>query len=80
MSSPQLDLPVNDNVATNDPTKAEPIQRASAEDVVPAVEIMTIKNLDTGEEFVIGEKDPDFEFDTFELHGGILCDILMLIF
>lgn len=26
-----------------------------------------IKNLDTGEEFVIGENDPDFEFDTFEL-------------
>jgi hypothetical protein len=28
---------------------------------------MVIKNLDTGEEFVIGENDPDFEFDTFEL-------------
>jgi hypothetical protein len=28
---------------------------------------LTIKNLDTGEEFVIGSNDPDFEFDTFEL-------------
>ena len=30
---------------------------------------LTIKNLDTGEEFIIGENDPDFEFDTFELRG-----------
>lgn len=28
---------------------------------------LTIKNLDTGEEFVIGENDPDFEFNTFEI-------------
>lgn len=28
---------------------------------------LTIRNLDTGEEFVIGENDPDFEFDTFEI-------------
>jgi len=28
---------------------------------------LIIKNLDTGEEFVIGENDPDFEFDTFEI-------------
>lgn len=28
---------------------------------------LTLKNLDTGEEFIIGENDPDFEFDTFEL-------------
>lgn len=30
---------------------------------------MTIKNLDTGDEYVIGENDPDFDFDTFELRG-----------
>lgn len=30
---------------------------------------MTIRNLDTGEEFIIGENDPDFEFNTFELQG-----------
>ena len=28
---------------------------------------LKLKNLDTGEEFIIGENDPDFEFDTFEL-------------
>ena len=31
---------------------------------------LTITNLDTGEEFVIGENDPDFEFDTFEIRGS----------
>lgn len=31
---------------------------------------LTIRNLDTGEEFIIGENDPDFEFDTFELRSG----------
>lgn len=31
---------------------------------------LTIRNLDTGEEYIIGENDPDFEFDTFELDGG----------
>jgi len=31
---------------------------------------LTIKNLDTGEEFIIGENDPDFDFNTFELRGG----------
>ncbi len=34
------------------------------------IRFLTIKNLDTGEEFVIGENDPDFEFDTFEIGGG----------
>lgn len=33
--------------------------------------MLTIKNLDTGEQFVIGENDPDFDFDTFELRGGV---------
>jgi hypothetical protein len=32
---------------------------------------LTIKNLDTGEEFVIGENDPDFDFDTFEIKAPI---------
>jgi len=36
--------------------------------IVPAdIRQLTIKNLDTGEEFIIGENDPDFEFDTFEI-------------
>lgn len=39
-------------------------------DMIPTdIKELTIKNLDTGEEFVIGENDPDFEFDTFELRG-----------
>lgn len=45
-----------------------------AENVVPKsqmmpsnVEELKLKNLDTGEEYIIGENDPDFEFDTFEL-------------
>lgn len=35
------------------------------------VEQLKLKNLDTGEEYIIGENDPDFEFDTFELRGEI---------
>jgi hypothetical protein len=35
---------------------------------------LTLKNLDTGEEFIIGENDPDFEFDTFELTGDYKDD------
>jgi len=31
---------------------------------------LVLRNLDTGEEFIIGENDPDFEFDTFELSYG----------
>jgi len=31
---------------------------------------MIIKNLDTGEEYVIGENDPDFEYDNFPLRPG----------
>lgn len=43
---------------------------ASASKIVPTdVRQLTIKNLDTGEEFIIGENDPDFEFDTFEIGG-----------
>ena len=36
---------------------------------------MTIKNLDTGDEYVIGENDPDFEFDTFELRGEAVEEV-----
>lgn len=34
-----------------------------------SIQQLTIKNLDTGEEFIIGENDPDFEFDTFAIGG-----------
>lgn len=35
-----------------------------------SVEILTLKNLDTGEMYVIGENDPDFDFDTFQIKVG----------
>lgn len=39
--------------------------------IVPTdIKQITLKNLDTGEEFIIGENDPDFDFDTFELCAG----------
>lgn len=41
------------------------------EDELPDVLRLTIKNLDTGEQFIIGENDPDFDFDTFELRRGV---------
>jgi hypothetical protein len=40
----------------------------SAVDTKPEdIRYLTIKNLDTGEEFIIGENDPDFDFNTFEI-------------
>ena len=47
---------------------------APTKSAVPPVDIkeLTIRNLDTGEEYIIGEKDPDFDFDTFELRDGLL--------
>ena len=50
-------------------------------DIVPDVKELTLKNLDTGEEYIIGENDPDFEFNTFALTGdgeGLLLLLLML--
>lgn len=44
---------------------------AKRTDVVPDIKELTIKNLDTGEQYVIGENDPDFEFDTFPLTGDM---------
>jgi len=43
----------------------------TVEDEIPDIEKLTIKNLDTGEQFIIGENDPDFDFDTFELRRGV---------
>jgi hypothetical protein len=46
-------------------------QIARPSSVMPAdIRQLTIRNLDTGEEFIIGENDPDFDFDTFELCAG----------
>jgi len=49
-------------------------------DVVPAKEFdekLVLKNLDTGEQFIIGENDPDFDFDTFELRRGVVATPIM---
>lgn len=66
---------INDNISNNNieslntPLKergASPFSPISQTQPSNARELV-IKNLDTGEEFIIGENDPDFEFDTFEL-------------
>jgi hypothetical protein len=76
-------LPVNNQTPTFDQPPATPLSdeekpSASAEpqkglktEVVPDIKELTIKNLDTGEQYVIGENDPDFEFDTFPLTGDV---------
>lgn len=46
-------------------------EKIGIEDELPDIEKLTIKNLDTGEQFIIGENDPDFDFDTFELRRGV---------
>lgn len=61
-------------LADQEPPVTEVVVRSSgpAFAETPPVDIkeLTIRNLDTGEEYIIGENDPDFEFDTFELDGG----------
>ena len=61
-----------DNVTSNEGTDIEGIdgRNVSVVDTMPAVEFLTIRNLDTGEAFVIGQNDPDFDFNTFALGAG----------
>lgn len=50
---------------------SSPTRMPSVVDTIPDdIKDLTIRNLDTNEEYVIGENDPDFEFDTFELRSG----------
>eukprot|EP00428_Durinskia_dybowskii_P083089 CAMPEP_0170424420 /NCGR_PEP_ID=MMETSP0117_2-20130122/37547_1 /TAXON_ID=400756 /ORGANISM="Durinskia baltica, Strain CSIRO CS-38" /LENGTH=591 /DNA_ID=CAMNT_0010683285 /DNA_START=1 /DNA_END=1773 /DNA_ORIENTATION=+ len=66
--------PTNDTAATPISMDAGATTAAatiSVEDEIPDIEMLTIKNLDTGEQYVIGENDPDFDFDTFELRKGV---------
>lgn len=58
--------PDDENVTTNTEDQHE-VNR----DTLPGIKELTIKNLDTGEQFIIGENDPDFDFDTFELRRGV---------
>lgn len=60
VESPQIVLELHDGF--------EPESSARSPEKRPDdIRELIIKNLDTGEEFVIGENDPDFEFDTFEI-------------
>jgi len=45
----------------------------SVVDVKPPIEFLTMKNLDTGEIFIVGETEPDFDLNTFALTGGNTC-------
>lgn len=58
-------------------TAAAPPSPAQAERPPVDIKELTIRNLDTGEEYVIGENDPDFEFDTFALDGGIYGRVIV---
>ena len=56
------------DVPTYENRESESVENPRSPDRRPEnIRELTIKNLDTGEEFVIGENDPDFEFDTFEI-------------
>lgn len=55
-------------------------RKVSVVDTLPPVEFLTIKNLDTGEAFVIGQNDPDFDFHTFALgEGWYSCCLQVLL-
>lgn len=59
-----------ENDPPQDPYGTSGSRVLSREDIRPEdIRELTIRNLDTGEEFIIGENDPDFEFDTFPLSG-----------
>lgn len=59
------------DLKSNDKADETTTPNSTVEDEVPDIEKLTIKNLDTGEQFIIGENDPDFDFDTFELRRGV---------
>jgi len=62
IEAPKLFMDYNDsNDGADGPSARSPEKRPDD------IRELIIKNLDTGEEFVIGENDPDFEFDTFEI-------------
>lgn len=66
-------IPLSPMSESNTLPNPETAQEAKVDrrEIVPEdIKELTITNLDTGEEFVIGENDPDFEFDTFEIRGS----------
>lgn len=79
ITTPDATAPSAKDSNKADPSGVEAIEDTSNKDstdatkknsveVVPVdIRELTIKNLDTGEEFIIGEKDPDFEYDNWEI-------------
>ena len=62
---------VDRNISTEKSPDTTPQKNSRfAIDEFEDVQRRTLRNLDTGEEYIIGENDPDFEFDTFELSYG----------
>jgi hypothetical protein len=72
--TPSVQLPSTEDFPKVSPTfsSTPSTETASPKAEQPPCDVkeLTIRNLDTGEEYVIGENDPDFEFDTFALDGG----------
>lgn len=71
ITSPKLSIEADEGESHVTETVTTVAHVTGVEDEMPDVEMLTIKNLDTGEQFVIGENDPDFDFDTFELRRGV---------
>lgn len=67
-----VNLPtVGDGEPSDNKTEDTTAPTTGIKDEMPEIQMLTIKNLDTGEQFIIGENDPDFDFDTFELRRGV---------
>ena len=65
------DAAENNAIIPDSPQATEERMRSlSVVDTKPPEEHLTIRNLDTGEAFVIGKNDPDFDFNTFALSAG----------
>jgi serine/threonine protein kinase len=61
----------NENIGDAGAQSPAPVGRIeSVVDVKPPLEFLTMKNLDTGEIYIVGETEPDFDLNTFELTGG----------
>lgn len=65
IGTPELETPSKSQEVKDE--NAEHPQRVEIDTPPSDIRYLTIKNLDTGEEFIIGENDPDFEFNTFEI-------------
>lgn len=68
------DLNAADMPTSTSPTATEDRapRTSSIVDMKPPVEFLTMRNLDTGETYIVGETEPEYDLDTFELTGD--CD------